>query len=117
MLSLLIPGPKAPSQDIDVFLQPLVQELKQLREEGVQAYDMYKREPFQLKAILIWGIHDFLAYGNLSGCITYGYKACLVCGDNTHSIRRENNSKIVYINYCMFLSMDHPFRSGGYFGL
>jgi len=28
MLSLLIPGPKAPGNDIDVFLQPLVDELQ-----------------------------------------------------------------------------------------
>lgn len=28
MLSLLIPGPKAPKNDMDVFLQPLIQELR-----------------------------------------------------------------------------------------
>ena len=42
MLSLLIPGPKAPSQDIDVYLEPLVDELKQLW-IGVLAYDMDKK--------------------------------------------------------------------------
>ena len=30
MLSLLIPGPKAPENDIGVFLQPLIDELKEL---------------------------------------------------------------------------------------
>ncbi|CAL1371190.1 unnamed protein product [Linum trigynum] len=30
MMSLLIPGPKAPGNDIDVYLQPLVEELKEL---------------------------------------------------------------------------------------
>lgn len=61
ILSLLIPRPKAPGQDIDVFLQPLVEELKELWEVGVVAYDMYKRESFTLKAMVMWGIHDFPA--------------------------------------------------------
>jgi len=29
-LSLFLPGPKAPGNDIDVFLEPLVDELKEL---------------------------------------------------------------------------------------
>ena len=59
MMSLLIPGPKAPGQDIDVFLQPLVHELKQLWEEGVPAFDMYQMQHFTLKGMLIWGIQIF----------------------------------------------------------
>ena len=112
MLSLLIPGPKAPGQDIDVFLQPLVEEL----EEGVPAYDMHTRQHFTLKAMLMWGIHDFPAYGNLSGCVTHGYKACPICGENTQSTRLEHSKKVVYTNYRIFLSADHPFRSGGWLG-
>lgn len=30
MLTLLIPGPKGPGRDMDVFLRPLVDELKEL---------------------------------------------------------------------------------------
>lgn len=117
MMSLLIPGPKAPSQNIDVFLQPLVEELQQLWEEGVAAYDMHKREHFTLRAMLVWGIHDFPAYGNLSGCVTHGYKACPICGDETPSMHLGNARKIVYTNYRMFLKSDHPFRQGKYLGL
>ena len=35
MLSLLIPGPQSPGNDIDVYLQPLIEELKELWEFGV----------------------------------------------------------------------------------
>ena len=42
MLSLLIPGPRAPSDDIDVFLAPLVDELNELWAEGVKVFDSYK---------------------------------------------------------------------------
>lgn len=117
ILSLLIPGPRAPGEDIDVFLEPLVDELKLLWEKEMPAYDMHERQSFTLKAMLMWGIHDFPAYGNLSGCITHGYKACPVCGDNTPSIHLDHSKKIVYTNFRMFLSMDHPFRRGGYLSL
>ena len=30
MMSLLIPGRKAPGKDIDIYLQPLIEELKEL---------------------------------------------------------------------------------------
>ena len=39
MLSLLIPGPKQPGNDIDVYLAPLVDDLKLLWSDGVEVYD------------------------------------------------------------------------------
>lgn len=41
MLSLLIPGPKAPGNDLDIFLAPLVEELNDLWVEGVKAFDSH----------------------------------------------------------------------------
>ena len=40
MLSLLIPGPTSPGNDIDVYLQPTVEELKELWNVGVKTFDM-----------------------------------------------------------------------------
>ncbi|XP_019197160.1 PREDICTED: uncharacterized protein LOC109191027 [Ipomoea nil] len=42
-LTVLVPGPKNPKEKIDVFLQPLVMELNQLWEVGVQTYDISKK--------------------------------------------------------------------------
>ncbi|XP_074573987.1 uncharacterized protein LOC141830448 [Curcuma longa] len=70
MLTLLIPGPKQPGNDIDVYLEPLVEELKELWDIGVEAYDALSKSMFNLKAILMWTINDFPAYGNLAGCVT-----------------------------------------------
>ena len=42
MLSLLIPGPRSPGNDIDVYLQPLIEELKELWELGVETCDYSK---------------------------------------------------------------------------
>ncbi|XP_071740516.1 uncharacterized protein [Rutidosis leptorrhynchoides] len=39
MLTLLIPGPKSPGKDIDIYLRPLVDELKILWSEGVITHD------------------------------------------------------------------------------
>ena len=43
MLSLLIPGPHAPGRDINVYLRPLVEELKYLWHEGVETFDVSTR--------------------------------------------------------------------------
>ena len=43
MLTLLIPGPKQPRNATDVYLQPLIDELKVLWYSGVQTYDAHKK--------------------------------------------------------------------------
>uniref|UniRef100_A0A803N3I5 DUF4218 domain-containing protein n=1 Tax=Chenopodium quinoa TaxID=63459 RepID=A0A803N3I5_CHEQI len=81
MLSIIIPGKTSPGIDIDVYLQPLVHELKLLW-SGVDAYD---GEKFKLGAALLWTINDFPAYAMLFGLSTKGYKACPICIDSTPS--------------------------------
>jgi len=41
MLSLMISGPRQPGNDIDIYLTPLVENLKMLWEEGVDMFDGY----------------------------------------------------------------------------
>ncbi|XP_021764103.1 uncharacterized protein LOC110728762 [Chenopodium quinoa] len=62
IMSLIIPGPSSPGYDIDVYLQPLIEELKESWEVGVKTYDAVKDETFSLKAALLWTISDFPAY-------------------------------------------------------
>ncbi|XP_065628554.1 uncharacterized protein LOC136067129 [Quercus suber] len=50
---------------IDVYLQPLVEELRELWDVGVEAYDASSKNVFQLRAALMWTIHDFPAYANV----------------------------------------------------
>ncbi|KAA0042917.1 putative transposase [Cucumis melo var. makuwa] len=71
-MSLLIPGPKSPGREIDVYLQPLIEELKELWTFGVRTYDSLTGQFFQLYAALLWTINDFPAYGDLSGWSTKG---------------------------------------------
>ena len=76
MLTLLIPRPKQPSNDIDVYLEPSVEDLNELWSNGVNVYDAFSKSMFNLKAMLMWTVNDFLAYGNLYGYSTKGKVAC-----------------------------------------
>ncbi|CAM8982817.1 unnamed protein product [Rhodiola kirilowii] len=67
ILSLLISGPKQPGNDIDVYLAPLIDDLKLLWNEGVRTFDASRQEYFNMRAMLMCTINDFPAYGNLSG--------------------------------------------------
>ena len=46
MMSMLIPGPKSPGMNIDVYLRPLIDELKDLWEKGVDTWDDKGKEEF-----------------------------------------------------------------------
>ncbi|XP_059281239.1 uncharacterized protein LOC132034924 [Lycium ferocissimum] len=48
-----------PGNDIDVYLQPLIQELRELWYDGVQTLDSSKNEIFKMRAALMWTISDF----------------------------------------------------------
>ncbi|XP_062119156.1 uncharacterized protein LOC133832894 [Humulus lupulus] len=58
--------PKQLGNDIDIYLEPLVEDLKLLWNEGVDAHDALDNTNFKLRAILMWTIQDFPAYGNLA---------------------------------------------------
>ncbi len=85
ILSLVIPGRFSPGNDIDVYLQSLIEELKELWDVGVETYDVSTKSIFQMHAALMWTINDFPIYGDLSGWNTNGALACPCCNYNTHS--------------------------------
>ncbi|KAK1414097.1 hypothetical protein QVD17_29837 [Tagetes erecta] len=59
ILSLIIPGPKGPGNKIDVYMQPLIKELKELWEDGINTFDASTKQYFQMKAAIISTISDF----------------------------------------------------------
>nr|GEW62919.1 hypothetical protein [Tanacetum cinerariifolium] len=69
-------GPKQPGNDIGIYLKPLIKDMQDLWSKGVEVYDAYKKETFQMRAMIFCTISDFLAYGNLSGYKTKGKMAC-----------------------------------------
>nr|XP_043633124.1 uncharacterized protein LOC122604302 [Erigeron canadensis] len=111
MMSLFIQGPKQPGNKIDVYLSPLIDNLKTLWSPGVQVYDGYLHENFRLRAMIFCTISDFPAYGNLSGCDTKGAKACPICHDYTCSRWLKYCKKTVYMGHRRSLPPDHPYRN------
>ena len=76
MLSLLIPGPTSLGNDIDVYLQLLVEELKELWDVREKTLDVSSKKSFQMHAALLWTINDFPTHGDISGWSTKGALAC-----------------------------------------
>ncbi|XP_027124240.1 uncharacterized protein [Coffea arabica] len=107
MLSLLIPGPRAPGKELDVFLRPVIDDLKDLF-HGISTYDAYSGQNFQMRAAILWTISNFPAYGYLSGWSTSGYKACPCCLNDAASQRLRG--KICFMGHRRFLNHDHPWR-------
>ena len=56
---MLILGPRQPGNDIDVFLEPLMEDMQKLWEEGVQMMDASLKKEFTLKAIIFVTITDY----------------------------------------------------------
>ncbi|XP_024630394.2 uncharacterized protein [Medicago truncatula] len=110
ILSLLIPGPKGPGNNIDVYMQPLIEELKELWEIGVRTFDACKRESFQMRAAIMWTINDFPAYANLSGWSTKGRYACPCCGFDTTSKWLRYSRKFCYMCNRRWLEPGHKWR-------
>ncbi|XP_021768950.1 uncharacterized protein LOC110733242 [Chenopodium quinoa] len=110
MLTMLISGPKQPGNDIYVYLEPLIDDLKMMWEHGVEVYDAYCNEEFNLKALLFGTINDFPAYGNLASYATKGYEAWPVCQNNTFSFYLNHSLKVVYPGNRKFLPVNHQYR-------
>ncbi|GKE74869.1 hypothetical protein Tco_1536910 [Tanacetum coccineum] len=54
MLTLLIPGPKSPGEDIDVYLRPLIDDLKDLwAKPGVKTIDVATDLKFNMRAVIL----------------------------------------------------------------
>ncbi|KAL8128020.1 hypothetical protein AgCh_014813 [Apium graveolens] len=110
MLTLLIPGPKEAGNNIDVYLQPLIEDLKLLWDQGEKMYDAYSQTYFNLRAMIFCTISDFPGYGNLSGYMIKGAKACSIYEDATIDLRLKNCKKNVYMGHHTFLPLTHPYR-------
>ena len=78
-LTLIVTEPQNSKKFIDVYMQPLIEELQRLWVEGVPMYDVSTDQTFLMKAALSWTINDFPAYGMLSRWSTAGILGCLIC--------------------------------------
>jgi hypothetical protein len=105
-MPLLIQGPRQPGNDINVFLEPVIDELVEIWKIGVKdVWDEYKKEHVMIKAVLIATITDLLGRGCLSGKKTKGYTRCVECLDDSDVVHLPKNSKIVYMGHHRYLKI------------
>jgi hypothetical protein len=112
MMSGLIPRPQQPENDIDTYFSPMVEDLKELwYNDGVQVWDVHKREYFGLKAILFVTVSDSPAAHSLSqqgkkvGC------GCPHCFRETDLQYLSESQKTLYMGHQHYIPMKHPFQS------
>lgn len=110
-LALIIPGPKHPGKDLNVFMRPLIDELKTLW-QGVRAYDSVGGEEFMLRAAYLWSVHDLPAYGIWSGWCVHGRLCCPICMEDTDAFRLKHGQKYTFFDcHRRWLPSRHRFRS------
>jgi len=111
-LSIVILSFNSLGLNIDVCLRPLINELKQLWSSGVLIYDVSRKQNFQMKAILMWTINDFLEYEMVSSLRTHGKLACPYCIKNKKAFMLTNNNKTSFFFYFhqQFLLTGHKYR-------
>ncbi|KAG7588661.1 hypothetical protein ISN44_As07g009810 [Arabidopsis suecica] len=110
-LTILNSGPNHPRASLDVFLQPLIDELQDLWHNGVEAYDVSLDQNFNLKAVLLWTISDFPAYGMLSGWTTHGRLSCPICMEDTNAFWLQGGRKTCWFDcHRIFLPVNHSLR-------
>src|SRR5437762_5232114 len=109
MLSILIQGPKQPGNDIDVFLEPLLEDMAKLWNDGELVWDEFKQECFTLRAMIFVAITDYPGGFSLSGQMK-GKKGCLVCLGDTQYVYLFGSKKLVYMRSRRFLPPSHKYR-------
>jgi hypothetical protein len=116
LLGLLIPGKQSvTSEHLDVYLEPLVEELLQLW-EGVPAYDVSKdaeHREFNLRGMLLWTIHDYPGYGTVGGFAHQGYAGCPYCGSGLGAEHSVELGKQTYGGTRRWLDPNHAYRRLG----
>uniref|UniRef100_A0A8R7TUQ9 Transposase-associated domain-containing protein n=1 Tax=Triticum urartu TaxID=4572 RepID=A0A8R7TUQ9_TRIUA len=111
ILALVIPGLDHPGKNLNIFMQPLVDELDDLWRNGVETYDSYRKQNFTLKAALLWTIHDIPAYGLVACWSTHGKLACPICGSDIKAFSLKNGRKPCWFDcHRRFLPINHACR-------
>ncbi|KAI5350621.1 hypothetical protein L3X38_003512 [Prunus dulcis] len=106
MMTVLIT--EDPGRSIDVYLRPLVDELKDLWTNGVRTYDKSTGKMFTLRAAVMWIVNDFPAYAMVFGWRTKGYMACPVCKEDVTS--GWHAGKVCYLGHRRWFPWNHEWR-------
>src|SRR3954464_9911300 len=97
-LTVLIPGGRYPDMKIDIYLQPLIDELKSLWDVGLKdTYDVASKTHFDMRAALLWIVNDFPTYGMLSAWSTHGELSCPIYMKDTKAFTLKCSGKPTFL--------------------
>ncbi|XP_024318495.1 uncharacterized protein LOC106866626 [Brachypodium distachyon] len=110
-LALIIPGPEYPGKNINVYMRPLMEELKRGWEEGIMVYDKATKTNFRMHIWFQFSIHDHPGGSILSGKGLQGKFMCPHCGTDLEFYRLAHGRKYCCFDlHRRFLPPNHPFR-------
>jgi hypothetical protein len=97
--ALVIPGPKQSRKQMNIFLRPLMEEMKELW-QGVDGYDTHLKchFNFNLCVAYLWSIHDYLAYGKCAGWCVHSRLNCPICMNDTDALRLQHGRKVSFFD-------------------
>jgi len=78
--------------------------------KGFKALDSYQGATFNLRAMFMWSMHDFVAYGLFARCVTNGLVGCPPCGPIMESWSSRKFKKVVYWGSCCYLPRSHLYN-------
>ncbi|KAK4384554.1 hypothetical protein Sango_3049700 [Sesamum angolense] len=90
-LTMVILGPSNPKRLIDVYLEPLIDELLQLWHVGVRTHDHTMNQAFMMRAALMWTVNDLQTYGMAFGWSTVDIMGCPICMDDTSAFHLQHS--------------------------
>ncbi|CAM8892935.1 unnamed protein product [Rhodiola kirilowii] len=108
ILAMLISGLKSLEKCLNVFMQPLIEELNMLWDTRALTFDRHSRSSFNMKVAVMWTITDFPGLGMLGGLKCKGYKACPLCLDEIDS--QHLAGRMSYQGHRRWLDKDHSWR-------
>ena len=98
----MISGPRQPGNDIDVYLNPLIEDLRKLWDEGVDVFDGNQNETFKLCAMVFCIINNFPTYGNLSGNNVKDHHAFPIYEEDISYVQLKHGKKQCTLNIDVF---------------
>jgi hypothetical protein len=96
-LALVILSPEEPKKQMNIFLHPLMEELKELW-QGVDVYDSHLKYRFNLHIAYLWSIYDYLAYGKFVGWCVHGRLNCPMCMDDSDAFMLQHSKKVSFFD-------------------
>jgi hypothetical protein len=112
-VSMIIPGPKYPGKNMDVYLEPLIDDLLLGWEErGIRTYDAATKNHFDMHVWYHTSLHDLPARALFCGWCTHGKWPCPECRQAVTFFWLAKGGKYSCFDEArQFLEQNHEYRS------